>query len=141
MTTARDVMHRGCECLQINETAHAAARRMAELDVGALPVCGEGGRLVGIVTDRDIVVKCIAKGRNPAAVAAGELIEQTSVWSIDANADVDEVLHQMLEHKIRRLPVLENEKLVGIISQADLAAKLPQEKVGELVEAISATSH
>ncbi|WP_245656339.1 CBS domain-containing protein [Microtetraspora fusca] len=56
-------------------------------------------------------------------------------------ADIEEVLHQMAEHKIRRLPVLENEELVGIISQADLAAKLPEDKVGELVEAISATSH
>ncbi|WP_431913398.1 CBS domain-containing protein [Nonomuraea jabiensis] len=141
MTTARDVMHRGCECLQVNETIDVAARRMAELNVGALPVCGDGGRLKGIITDRDIVVKCVARGKNPAAVSAGELVEAERVWSIDANADVDEVLHQMVEHKIRRLPVLENEELVGIISQADLAAKLPEDKVGELVEAISATSH
>jgi CBS domain-containing protein len=62
------------------------------------------------------------------------------MWCIDANADIDEVLHEMAEHKIRRLPVLENKELVGIISQADLAAKLPEDKVGELVEAISSTS-
>ncbi|KAB8183937.1 CBS domain-containing protein [Nonomuraea phyllanthi] len=141
MTTARDVMHRGCECLQVNETVDVAARRMAELNVGALPVCGEEGRLKGIITDRDIVVKCIARGKDPAAVAAGELVEAERVWSVDANADVEDVLHQMVEHKIRRLPVLENQELVGIISQADLAAKLPEDKVGELVEAISATSH
>ncbi|QFY07984.1 CBS domain-containing protein [Nonomuraea phyllanthi] len=141
MTTARDVMHRGCECLQVNETVDVAARRMAELNVGALPVCGEEGRLKGIITDRDIVVKCIARGKDPAAVAAGELVEAERVWSVDANADVEDVLHQMVEHKIRRVPVLENQELVGIISQADLAAKLPEDKVGELVEAISATSH
>ncbi|GAA4515184.1 MULTISPECIES: CBS domain-containing protein [Nonomuraea] len=140
MTTARDVMHHGCECLQINETVDTAARRMTDMNVGALPVCEEG-RLKGIITDRDIVVKCVARGENPATLAAGQLIEAEQVWSIDASADIEEVLHQMAEHKIRRLPVLENEELVGIISQADLAAKLPEDKVGVLVEAISATSH
>jgi CBS domain-containing protein len=133
-------MHAGCECLGISESLADAARRMAELNVGALPVCGQDNRLMGIITDRDIVVKVIAKGKNPAGVRAGDLIGGAHVWWVDAGADVDEVLHQMAEHKIRRLPVLENEELVGIISQADLAAKLPEDKVGELVEAISSTS-
>jgi CBS domain-containing protein len=141
MTTARDIMHPGCECLGVNETLTTAARRMAEMNVGALPVCGEDNRLKGIITDRDIVVKTIAKGRNPDQVRAGELVEGTHMYWIDANADVEEVLHQMMEHKIRRMPVLENKNLVGIISQADLAAKLPEDKVGEFVEAISARSH
>ncbi|WP_433190148.1 CBS domain-containing protein [Actinoallomurus sp. CA-150999] len=140
MTTAREVMHHGCECLRMNENLTAAARRMAELDVGAMPVCGEDGRLKGIITDRDIVVKAIARGRNPSEVQAGDLIHG-EVWSVDANSDVEDVLHQMAEHHIRRLPVMEREELVGIISQADLAAKLPQDKVGELVEAISGTPH
>jgi CBS domain-containing protein len=140
MTTAREVMHPGCECLGINESLTDAARRMAELNVGALPVCGPDNRLKGIITDRDIVVKAIAKGKNPTEVKADDLIGQAHMWWVDAGADVDEVLHQMAEHKIRRLPVLENEELVGIISQADLAAKLPEDKVGELVEAISSTS-
>ncbi|MCW2883827.1 MAG: putative signal transduction protein with domain [Streptosporangiaceae bacterium] len=133
-------MHPGCECLGISESLTDAARRMAELNVGALPVCGQDNRLMGIITDRDIVVKAVAKGKNPAEVRAGDLIGGAHVWCVDAGADVDEVLHQMAEHKIRRLPVLENEELVGIISQADLAAKLPEDKVGELVEAISSTS-
>ncbi|MCW2882444.1 MAG: putative signal transduction protein with domain [Sphaerisporangium sp.] len=136
MTTARDVMHPGCECLGINENLIDAAQRMAELNVGALPVCGEDNRLKGIITDRDIVVKCIAKGQNPVQVKARDLIEEADVWWIDADADIDEVLRQMAEHKIRRLPVLENKELVGIISQTDLATKLL-----ELVEAISSTSH
>jgi CBS domain-containing protein len=132
-------MHPGCECLGINESLTDAARRMAELDVGALPVC-EGDRLMGIITDRDVVVKAVAKGKNPAEVRAGDLIEEGHLWSVNAGADIEEVLRQMAEHKIRRLPVLENKELVGIISQADLAAKLPEDKVGELVEAISSTS-
>jgi CBS domain-containing protein len=140
MTTARDIMHPGCECLGINENLTDAARRMAEQNVGALPVCGEDNRLKGIITDRDIVVKCIAKGKNPADVKAGDLIREGHIRWINADADIDEALHQMAEHKIRRLPVLENKELVGIISQADLAMKLPEDKVGELVEAISTTS-
>jgi CBS domain-containing protein len=141
MTTVREVMHAGCECLGINENLTDAARRMAEMNVGALPVCDEDNRVKGIITDRDIVVKCIMKGKNPAEVKAGDLLEEPQLWWIDANADIEEVLHQMAEHKIRRLPVLENTELVGMISQADLAAKLPEEKLGELVEAISSTSH
>ena len=141
MTTARDVMHPGCECLGMNETLTTAARRMAEMDVGALPVCGDDDRLKGIITDRDIVVKAIARGRHPDQVRAGELVQGTDMWWIDANADVEEVLHQMVEHQIRRLPVLENKNLIGIISQADLAAKLPEDKVGEFVGAISTGSH
>jgi CBS domain-containing protein len=128
-------MHPGCECLGINENLIDAARWMAELNVVALPVCGQDDRLEGIITDRDIVVKCIAKGKNPAEVKAGDLIEEAHVWWIDADADIDEVLHQMAEHKIRRLPVLENKELVGIISQAELATKLL-----ELVEAVSGPS-
>ncbi|GAA4611837.1 hypoxic response protein Hrp1 [Actinoallomurus liliacearum] len=141
MTTAREVMHRGCECLSINENLTTAARRMAEMDVGALPVCGEDGRLKGIITDRDIVVKAIAQGRNPSDCRAGELVGEGEVWYVDAGSDIESVLHQMAEHRIRRLPVLEENELVGIISQADLAAKLPDEMVGELVTAISSTSH
>ncbi|MEV5704961.1 CBS domain-containing protein [Actinoallomurus sp. NPDC052274] len=141
MTTAREVMHQGCECLSINENLTTAARRMAEMDVGALPVCGEDGRLKGIITDRDIVVKAIAQGRNPSDCRAGELVGEGEVWYVDAGSDIESVLHQMAEHRIRRLPVLEENELVGIISQADLAAKLPDEMVGELVTAISSTSH
>jgi CBS domain-containing protein len=141
MTTAREVMHSGCECLGVNDNLATAAHRMAELDVGALPVCGDDNRLKGIITDRDIVVKVIAKDKNPADVKADDLIQEAAMRWVDANTNIDEVLHQMVEHKIRRLPVLENRELVGIISQADLAAKLPEDKVGELVQAISSTSH
>ncbi|MCO5967847.1 CBS domain-containing protein [Actinoallomurus soli] len=141
MTTAREIMHHGCECLSLDEDLTTAARRMAESDVGALPVCGEDGRLKGIITDRDIVVKAIAQGRNPADVRAGDLIGEGEVFYVDAAADIDNVLHEMMEHRVRRLPVMENDHLIGIISQADLAAKLPEDKVGELVSAISTTSH
>ena len=84
MTNARDIMHQGAECIGETETLADAARKMRDLHVGALPVCGEDDRLHGIITDRDIVVKCIADGRDPQAVTARELAQGTPVWYVVA---------------------------------------------------------
>ncbi|MCX4784961.1 MULTISPECIES: CBS domain-containing protein [unclassified Streptomyces] len=137
MSTAREIMHAGATCIQENETLEDAARRMSELDIGALPVCGPDDRLHGIITDRDIVVKCLAKGKDPKRMTAG-MLEQGKPISIDAGADTDDVLRTMEEHKIRRLPVIENHRLVGMISEADLANRLPEEQVGHFVEVVCA---
>lgn len=139
MTTARDIMHAGATCIQENETLEAAARTMKELDVGVLPICGPDDRLHGIITDRDIVVKCLAKGKDPRTMPAGQL-EQGKPITIDAEADTGQVLRTMEEHKIRRLPVIDNHRLVGMISEADLARRLPDEQVGHFVEAVCATA-
>lgn len=138
MTTARDIMHFGAECIGESQTLQHAARQMRDLDVGALPVCGNEGRLLGIVTDRDIVVKCVASGVDPGTVTAGQLDKAEPV-SIDPAADVDQVLHVMAENRIRRLPVVDNQRVVGMISEADLARNLPEQAVGQLVEAICAS--
>ena len=138
MTTAREIMHTGATCVQEDETLEDAARRMSELDVGALPICGPDDRLHGIITDRDIVVKCLAKGKNPKTMTAGQLAQGKPI-TIDAEADTDEVLRAMEEHKIRRLPVIDNHQLVGMISEADLARRLPEEKVGHFVETVCAS--
>ncbi|OIK26157.1 CBS domain-containing protein [Streptomyces malaysiense] len=135
MTTARDIMHTGATCIQESQTLEDAARKMKELDVGALPICGEDDRLHGIITDRDIVLKCLAKGKDPRTVTAGQL-EQGKPITVDADTDSDRVLQVMEQHKIRRLPVIENHRLVGMISEADLARRLPEEKVGHFVEAV-----
>jgi CBS domain-containing protein len=137
MTTARDIMHAGAECVGEHQTLQHAAQRMRDLGVGALPICGDDDRLHGIITDRDIVTKVIATGLDPASTTAGELAQGTPV-TIDAQADVTQVLNSMEEHKIRRLPVIENHRLVGMISEADLARHLPEESVGQFVEAICA---
>ncbi|MGW0885478.1 CBS domain-containing protein [Streptomyces sp. NPDC002671] len=137
MTTARDIMHTGATCVREDETLEAAARRMKELDVGALPICGPDDRLHGIITDRDIVLKCVAKGKDPRAMTAGQL-EQGKPVTIDAGADAGRVLQAMEEHKIRRLPVIDNHRLVGMISEADLARHLPEDQVGRFVEAVCA---
>jgi CBS domain-containing protein len=135
--TARDVMTGGAECIGENETLLDAARKLAELDVGALPICGDDDRLKGMLTDRDIVVKALAKGKDPASTRAGELAQGKPV-TIGADDSIDEALHTMAEHKVRRLPVIDGHRLIGVVSQADLAKNVEDEKVGDLVEAISA---
>jgi len=138
MTTARDIMHVGVTCIGEHETLQHAAQQMRDLDVGSLPVCGADDRLLGIITDRDIVTKCIATGVDPANVTAGELAHGMPV-TIEVQADVTEVLRAMGQHQIHRLPVIESQQPVGMISQADLARHLPENLVGEFIEAVCAS--
>ncbi|ETT24208.1 CBS domain-containing protein [Rhodococcus aetherivorans] len=137
MTTARDIMHRDAVCIGEHDTLETAAQRMRELDIGALPICGDDDRLHGIITDRDIVLECVAAGGDPSSMTAGELA-QGKPYVVDADADIDRVLTMMEEHRIRRLPVVEEHRLIGMISEADLATHLPESEVGRFVEAICA---
>jgi CBS domain-containing protein len=136
---ARDIMHPGAECIGENDSVATAAQRMRDLGVGSLPICGADDRLHGILTDRDITVKCIAEGRDPAQVRAGDLVEGTLFW-VDANADIGEVLNQMEDHRVKRLPVIESHRLVGMISEADLARHLDEHRLAEFVEKVYAAS-
>jgi CBS domain-containing protein len=139
MTTAKDIMHAGAAWIPEGVMLDRAAQLMREMDVGALPISDSDERLCGILTDRDIVVQCVALGRDPARVTAGELAQGTPRW-IEADADVSDVLREMEDHKIRRLPVIENKRLVGMISEADLAQHLSEEEIGEWAEKIYARS-
>jgi len=136
MATARDIMTGGAECIGENETLAEAARKMRDLDVGALPICGEDQRLKGMITDRDIVVKVVAQGGDPSSTRAGDLAEGKPV-TVGADDPVEEILRTMSQYKVRRLPVIDGQQLVGVVSQGDVARNLPEEKVGDLVEAIS----
>ena len=136
---ARDVMSSDCTCIGENDSVLDAAKRLAEKDVGSLPICGEDDRLKGMLTDRDIVVKVLAQGKDPASVKAGELGQgDGKTVTIGADDSIDESLRTMAGAKVRRLPVIDGKKMVGIISQADLATNIDEERVGDLVEAISA---
>jgi CBS domain-containing protein len=135
MSTARDFMHAGAECVKEDESLTTAARKMRDLHVGSLPICGADNRLHGIITDRDIVVRCIAEGQDPAEMTAAELAQGPPIW-VDANADEDEVLTLMIESRIRRLPVIENRQLVGIISEADLAQHLAGDQLMQFASAV-----
>src|SRR5215217_4267208 len=128
--TARDVMTRNAECVGENETVLDAARKLAQLEVGALPICGEDDRLKGMLTDRDIVVKVLAKGKDPSGTTAGELGQgDGQTVTIGADDSIDEALRTMSEHKVRRIPVIDGKRLVGIVAQADVARNIDEEKV------------
>ncbi|HEX2299746.1 MAG TPA: CBS domain-containing protein, partial [Pseudonocardiaceae bacterium] len=99
-TTARDIMTPDAVCVQASESALDAARRMAELGVGSLPICGEDNKLKGMLTDRDIVVKVLAAGNDPRAVHAGELAQGEAV-TIGADDPAEEILATMNQHQVR----------------------------------------
>lgn len=139
MTTAGDIMHRGAQWIPAHETLDRAAQLMRQLNVGALPISDENERLCGILTDRDIVVGCVAMGHDPSKITAGDLAQGTPRW-IDSGAGVDEVLQEMKGHQIRRLPVIEDKRLVGMISEADLAAHLSDDQMSAWVESVYARS-
>ena len=135
--TARDIMTSDADCVQESQSILDAAKELASRDVGAMPICGEDDRLKGMLTDRDIVVKVLAQGKDPSSTKVSELAEGKPV-TIGADDSIEEALHTMSEHRVRRLPVIDGHELIGIISQADIARNLEDEKTGDLVEAISA---
>jgi CBS domain-containing protein len=135
---ARDIMSGDCTCIGENDSVLDAAKLLKEKDVGAVPICGEDDRLKGMLTDRDIVVKVLAEGKDPAEVKAGELGEgDGQTITIGADDSIDQALKTMAEHKVRRLPVIDDQRCVGVLAQADIARNIDEEKVGDLVEAIS----
>lgn len=136
MTKARDIMSGNAECARFGETLAEAAQKMRDLDVGALPICGPDDRLRGMLTDRDIVVRCIAEGRDPSNVQVEEFASEKPV-TIGADDSVEEALRTMTEHGVRRLPVIDGHDLIGMLSQADVATHMPDDQIGQLVEAIS----
>jgi CBS domain-containing protein len=136
MPTAREIMTPDATCVGEKETLADAARKMADLGVGSLPICGDDNRLKGMLTDRDIVVKALAHGRNPADSTAGEFAQGKPV-TIGADDDAKEILRTMGQYKVRRLPVIDGHQLVGIVALADVARALPDKPVGDLLDAIS----
>jgi CBS domain-containing protein len=136
MATARDIMTPDATCASADETVVDAARKMRDLGVGALPICGPDDRLAGMITDRDITNKVVAEGRDASTVKVSELAEGKPA-TVGADDSVEDALATMAKHGVRRLPVIDGQRLVGIVSQADVARNLPEDKVGDLVDAIS----
>lgn len=136
MTTARDIMTEGADCINEDESVLDAARKITDLGVGALPICGNDNKLKGMLTDRDIVVKVLGSGKDPANTKVGTLAQGEAV-TIGADDDAGEILRTMISHKVRRLPVIDGHRLVGIVAQADVARALPDAQVGDLLEALS----
>lgn len=137
MTTARDIMSTGVSWVSASDTVLYAAKRMAADAVGSLPIRGEDGNLQGMITDRDIVVKVLAAGKDPQALHAGEIAQDQTLVTIGPDDDAAAILRTMAEHQVRRVPVMDGDELVGIVAQADVARALDNPSVGELVEALS----
>jgi CBS domain-containing protein len=134
---ARDVMTPNADCIGENQTLLEAAKMMADNGYGAMPICGEDNRLKGMLTDRDIVVKALAQGKDPATCRAGELGEGKPI-TIGADDPLEETLQTMAKHKVRRLPVIDGHDLVGIVAVADVARELSDDRAkGDLIETIS----
>ena len=110
---------------------------MRDQDVGPVPVL-ESGRLVGMLTDRDITIRVVAEGRDPQSTTAGEIASRDLV-TVDPQQDLDEALRLMAQHQVRRLPVIEEDgRLVGIVAQADVATQAGDDQAtGQVVEEIS----
>jgi len=124
--TAREIMSGGVDCIGENETVAEAARKMAQLGVGALPICGEDDRLKGMITDRDIVLKVVAEGKDPNTCRAGDLAEGKPV-TIGADDSLEELVRTMAQHQVKRLPVIDGHRLVGVVSDSDVAGAAPEE--------------
>ncbi|MEU4651935.1 CBS domain-containing protein [Nocardia fluminea] len=139
MTTTATIMRTDVAYISVRDTMESAAQRMRQLDVGALPICDGDARPVGIVTDRDIVVKCIALGHNPQTTTAGELAQGAGdLHTVDVATDLDAAIALMRDHQIRRLPVTDDGRLVGIVTEADIARAMPGPVVSEFVETVCA---
>lgn len=136
MTTTREIMTPSPRCIGENDSLRIAASVMADLGVGALPICGEDSCLKGMLTDRDIVVDAIAMGMDPETTPASALAKGTPVY-VSADDDVSVAMDLMSENQVRRLPVIEDHLLVGIVSQADVALSLSAAATGKTVENIS----
>ena len=138
MTTVADVMTPGVETTTSSEALRDAARTMREGDFGSMPVVDDG-RLVGILTDRDIVVRGVAEGLDPKVARVGDVASRTPV-AVAPDQDLDEAMELMAEHRVRRLPVVDDGRLVGVVSQADVALEAKEKKTGEVVQQISEPS-
>jgi CBS domain-containing protein len=134
--SVRDVMTQNPRTVDAGSPVIEAARLMKEEDVGSVPVL-DNGRLIGTLTDRDIVLRVVTEGRDPQSTKVME-VASSDLVTIDPQQNLDEALRMMATHQVRRLPVVEEDGyLVGILAQADAAREASEKKVGETVEAIS----
>jgi CBS domain-containing protein len=131
----REAMTSSPTSIPTDATVVEAARTMSSENVGSLPVV-EGGKLVGIVTDRDLVINVLAKDLDPSKVQVAEVASENPVF-VGPDEPLDAALQRMAEEQVRRLPVVEGDRLVGILAQADVARTAQAQKTGQMVEEIS----
>jgi CBS domain-containing protein len=136
--SVRDTMTDNPRSLAASASVVEAARLMRQEHIGSLPIT-EGEQLVGMITDRDITTRVVAEAADPKATSVGDVYSRDLI-SVEPDKDLAEALQLMARHQVRRLPVVENGRLVGIVAQADIALGESEKMTGELVEAISEPS-
>jgi CBS domain-containing protein len=135
--SVRDAMTQDPRSIGASASVVEAARLMREQHIGSLPVT-EDERLVGMITDRDITTRVVAESAAPETTSVGDVYSRALI-SVQPDDGLDDALQLMARHQVRRLPVVENGRLVGVVAQADIALK-DNERTGELVGAISEPS-
>ena len=134
---AKDVMTPDPQCCTAELPLNEVAQLMVQCNCGEIPVVDAEKKLIGVVTDRDIVCRIVAQGKNPSALTAADAMTQP-VISVSLESSLDAVMGQMEQHQIRRVPVVDaNGCVCGIIAQADVALKAEEQDTGELVRAVS----
>jgi CBS domain-containing protein len=131
----REVMTPAPETIQADRPATEAAQKMRDADAGMIPVM-DNGTLLGTVTDRDITLRVVAEGKDPQSTPVGEIASRELV-TVQPEEDLDAALEKMAKHQVRRLPVVEDGRLVGVVAQADVAREGSEKDVGHTVEEIS----
>ena len=134
----RDAMTEEPRSIGASTSVVEAARLMRQEHIGSLPIT-ENEQLVGMITDRDIATRVVAEAADPKTTSVGEVYSRDLI-SVEPDKDIDDALQLMARHQVRRLPVVENGRLVGIVAQADIALGENEKKTGGLVEAISQPS-
>jgi CBS domain-containing protein len=132
----RDAMTADPRTVDLNDTVVDAAHIMEEEDVGSIPVVGNDNVLAGMLTDRDIVIRVVAAGKDPRTTTAGEVATK-QVSPAYPDEPLEEALEQMAFRQVRRLPVIEDDRVVGILAQADIVQEVKDKKAGYLIEEIS----
>jgi CBS domain-containing protein len=136
--SVRDAMTEDPRSIGTSASVVDAARLMREEHIGSLPITDDE-KLVGMITDRDITTRVVAEAADPKTTSVGDVYSQDLI-SVESDKDLAEALQLMARHQVRRLPVVEQGRLVGIVAQADVARSENEKKTGELVEAISEPS-
>lgn len=133
----KDAMHKGAEWVEVSTPVTTIARKMRDLDLGAIPI-GENDRLIGMVTDRDIAVRAVADGRDTSKLTARDVMSKGIVFCRDTE-DIEDAVRIMEQKQIRRLPVLNDQKrLVGMLSLGDVSHGASHEISGEALTSVSA---
>lgn len=133
----QELMTRDPACCTPKATLQDVAQKMAECDCGEIPVLDQQKRVIGVITDRDICIRAVAKGRDMKQTSVDEIMS-TPVYTVKPEDDIEEVCRQMEDHKIRRVPVVDAQgACCGIVAQADLVANLPGSQAGKVVRDIS----